>query len=88
MAQISEALRELAEGVERGETPKVVEDDQDDDHFLAGAGQADCVVTGEPHLLKLGCDKDIPILAPTAFLSRYFAEYARIRISLELAIGC
>jgi putative PIN family toxin of toxin-antitoxin system len=47
-------------------------DDPDDDKFLACAleGQADCVVTGDPHLLDLGAYQGIPIITPREFLER------------------
>jgi len=31
-------------------------------------------VTGDPHLLKLGSYKGIPILSPADFLTRFFPE--------------
>lgn len=76
LVEIDEAFREFTELVEPDETPAVVADDPDDDHFLACAdsGGADCLVTGDPHLLKLGFYKDIPILLPADFLQRYFPE--------------
>lgn len=76
LAEIDESFREFTEFVEPRETPAVVKDDPDDDHFLACAdcGHADCLVTGDPHLLKLGSYKDIPILSPADFLSRFFLD--------------
>jgi len=74
LAEIDEAFREFTELIEPNETPAVVVDDPDDDHFLACAasGGADCLVTGDPHLLKLGSFSGIPILSPTDFLTRFF----------------
>lgn len=74
LVEIEESFREFTELVEPDETPAVVEDDPDDDHFLACAdyGGADCLVTGDPHLLKLGSYKGIPILSPADFLTRFF----------------
>lgn len=74
LAEIDESFREFTELVEPHETPAVVADDPDDDHFLACAdsGAADCLVTGDPHLLTLGSYKGIPILSPADFLSRFF----------------
>ncbi len=74
LVEIEESFRELTERVEPDETPSVVEDDPDDDHFLACAdsGAADCLVTGDPHLLKLGTYKGISILSPADFLTRFF----------------
>lgn len=76
LAEIDEAFQEFTELVVPDETPAVVEDDPDDDHFLACAdsGAADGIVTGDPHLLKLGIYKGISILSPAEFLSRYFPE--------------
>jgi putative PIN family toxin of toxin-antitoxin system len=46
--------------------------DPDDDQFLACAleGKADCIVTGDPHLLDLGRYHGIEILTPREFLDR------------------
>jgi len=43
-----------------------------DDHVLAAAvsSEADCIVTGDQHLLALGSYRDIPILTPAEFLRR------------------
>ncbi len=51
----------------------MVTEDLDDDHCLACAitGGSDCLVTGDPRLLKLGTFKGIPILSPTDFLTRF-----------------
>jgi putative PIN family toxin of toxin-antitoxin system len=74
LVEIEESFREFTELVEPDETPAVVEDDPDDDHFLACAdyGGADCLVTSDPHLLKLGSYKGISILSPADFLTRFF----------------
>ena len=76
LVEIEESFREFTQLVEPVETPAVVEDDPDDDHFLACAdsGGADCLVTGDPHLLKLGSYKGISILSPADFLIRFFPE--------------
>ncbi len=76
LAEIDESFREFTELVEPDETPAVVEEDPDDDHFLACAnsGGADCLVTGDPHLLKLEFYEGIPILSPADFVSRFFPE--------------
>jgi len=44
--------------------------DPDDNKFLALAldGHAECIVTGDPHLLELHPWRGIPILTPRAFL--------------------
>ncbi len=74
LVEINEAFWEFAVFVVPNETPTVVKEDPDDDHFLACADSAaaDCLVTGDPHLLKLGAYKGIPILPPADFLSRFF----------------
>lgn len=76
LAEIDDAFQEFTELVAPDETPDVVEDDPDDNHFLAAAeaGNANCLVTGDPHLLTLGSYKDIPILSPADFLRRFFPE--------------
>jgi putative PIN family toxin of toxin-antitoxin system len=76
LADIDEAFREFSEYIEPEDTPAVVEEDPDDDHFLACAdwGRADCLVSGDPHLLKLDYYKGIPILSPAAFLKQFFSE--------------
>ena len=49
-----------------------VSPDPDDDKFLACAleAQADCIVTGDPDLLDLGCYQGIDILRPREFWER------------------
>ena len=49
-----------------------VSPDSDDDKFLACAleAQADCIVTGDPDLLDLGCYQGIDILKPREFWER------------------
>ena len=48
----------------------------DDDKLLACAleAQADCIVTGDPHLLTLGGYRGIAILKPHEFLARLAGE--------------
>lgn len=45
-------------------------DDPDDDRFLecAIAGVADCIVSGDEHLLGLGVFRGIPIVSPREFI--------------------
>lgn len=76
LAEVDEAFRLFSRIVEPVETPAVIEQDPDDNHFLAvsAAGGADCLVTGDPHLLQLGAYEDIPILKPADFLARFFPE--------------
>ncbi len=47
-----------------------VSEDPDDDKFLACAEEAgaDCIVSGDPHLVSLGSYRGIPILTPRQFL--------------------
>ncbi len=54
-------------------TARLVPDDSDDDHVLACAmaAQADVIVTGDGHLLKLGQWESIRILTPTAYLGEF-----------------
>jgi uncharacterized protein len=49
---------------------KVVDDDPDDDKYIACAKQAkaDHIVSGDPHLTKLKAYRGIQILTPTEFL--------------------
>ena len=48
----------------------VINDDPDDNKVLACAvtAEADCIVSGDNHLLKLGAFEDIPILTAKDFL--------------------
>ena len=52
---------------------KTISRDRDDDFVLACAveGNADCIVSGDPHLLDLKTYRDIPILTPKEFVTRY-----------------
>ena len=61
--------------VEVSRTP----DDPDDDKFLACAleAQAECIVTGDPHLLGLGPYHGIAILTPREFLGRLQSSFGQ-----------
>lgn len=50
---------------------QVVADDPDDDRVLecAVAGKADCIVSGDRHLLRLGSYQQVPIITVREFLS-------------------
>lgn len=50
----------------------VIEADPSDDEFLACAlkGRADAIVSGDDHLLRLDCYRDIPILSVRSMLER------------------
>jgi putative PIN family toxin of toxin-antitoxin system len=52
--------------------PPVIIDDPDDDSVLACAvaAKADLVVSGDPHLLKLGHYQGVPILTPAEAVTR------------------
>ena len=71
IAAIVAEFRAFAVLVEPTQPLAVVADDPDDDMFLecAVAGDADLIVSGDPHLLTLGAYADIPILAPATFLA-------------------
>jgi putative PIN family toxin of toxin-antitoxin system len=51
----------------------VILDDPEDDKFLfcAAAGKADCIITGDVHLLKLKQFKEVEIVSPKEFLEKY-----------------
>lgn len=53
--------------------PNPASRDRDDDFVLACAldENADCVVSGDPHLLDLKTYKGIPILTPREFVEKY-----------------
>lgn len=76
IAEIDAAFEELTEVVTPADTPAVIEADPDDDHILAAADTArvDCIVSGDKHLLQLGSYREIPILSPAGFLSRFFPD--------------
>ncbi len=64
-------FRRFAELVVPKQTPAVIEEDPEDDHFLACAfyGVPDYIVSGDPHLLRLGSYEGILILSPADFLA-------------------
>ena len=55
---------------------QVVVDDPDDDRVLecALAGKADCIVSGDRHLLRLSSYQEMPIITDREFLSRIDRE--------------
>ncbi len=61
-----------AERVAATETLSVVAADRDDNKFLevAVAAGADCIVSGDGHLLELGIFRGIPILTARAFIDQ------------------
>lgn len=64
------AFAVLASGIPEA---NAISPDRDDDFVLACALEegADCVVSGDPHLLDLKVYRDIPILTPKEFVARY-----------------
>ena len=58
---------------------QVITDDPSDNKFLAAAkeAKADCVVSGDNHLLSLGKFEDIPILNSRQFLQMMHAAETR-----------
>jgi putative PIN family toxin of toxin-antitoxin system len=71
--QVARELADLARFaivVQPAAVPTVIAADPDDDHVLAAAvaGEADFIVTGDPHLLELQEYEGIRILSPRAFL--------------------
>lgn len=71
VADIIADLRQFATLVEPTETLQVISADPADDKFLeyALAGQADYIISGDPHLLNLGEYRGIQILSPREFLA-------------------
>ena len=51
--------------------------DRDDDFVLACAvdGEADCIVSGDPHLLYLKTHQGIPILNPKEFAAQFIKKH-------------
>jgi len=76
---ICQALERYALWV-KGDTPfdKTVLSDADDVKFLACAleGRADCIVSGDHHLLQLGVFAGIPILSARQFLEQLAVQSA------------
>lgn len=64
------AIRSDSEVIEVTDPVQGVSADPDDDKFLvcAVAGQADCIVSGDPHLTDLISYQGVPILKPRQFL--------------------
>jgi putative PIN family toxin of toxin-antitoxin system len=71
IAEIIEEFRAFATLVDPTRPIMAVVDDQDDDKFIecAVAGEADVIVSGDPHLLSLREYEGLPILKPAAFLA-------------------
>lgn len=71
IGQVIAGIRSLSVLVEPAETLTVVVDDPSDNRFLEAAtvGQCDFIVTGAPHLLRVGTYEGVQIVTPAAFLS-------------------
>ena len=67
---IRSRLEAISQLVSTTTTLAVVKDDPDDDRVLerAIAGQADYIVSGDRHLLKLGSYREIPIITVRYFM--------------------
>ena len=52
---------------------RVIEDDPEDDTILIAAveGKADCIISGDKHLKKLGTYQGIPILSQAEFVTQH-----------------
>lgn len=71
IAQVVEGFRSFGALVEPPETITTIIDDPSDNRFLeaAVAGHSDYIVSGDPHLLRVGEYRGIQILQPAAFLA-------------------
>lgn len=51
----------------------VIEQDPEDDNIVIAAveGKADCIISGDKHLTKLGTYQNIPILSPAEFVTQH-----------------
>lgn len=67
---VSQEIAALAEVAEPAAVPSMVREDPDDDQVIACAiaGEADRLVTGDRHLLKLGTCAGVPIVNPDDFM--------------------
>jgi uncharacterized protein len=72
LAQALAAYAQLTLRVSPLHTPRVLPDDADDDHVIAAtlAAQADAVVSGDRHLLKLSSHQGVSILTVAQALAR------------------
>jgi len=57
----------------RAKTPKIIMEDPSDNIILAcaTASNADFIISGDKHLLKLKSFQDIPIVTPRQFINRF-----------------
>ena len=67
---VVQEIESLAEIVDPATAVSVVPDDPDDDRVIACAldGRADCLISGDQHLLKIGWYASLPIANPADFL--------------------
>ena len=68
--QYPELLREEATVIEASESFQVIDDDPDDNQFLniAVDGDAEYIVSGDPHLTRVSRFRGIDIVTPATFL--------------------
>lgn len=59
--------------LEPGEIVRVIPDDPADDYILACAvlAAAQCIISGDQHLLQLKVFNGIPVMTPDTFLKQY-----------------
>jgi len=71
VAQVVAGFRSFGVLVEPQETITAIADDPSDNRFLeaAVAGHCDVIVSGDPHLLRVGTYRGIQILRPAVFLA-------------------
>lgn len=70
-ATVIEELQGICEILNPSRRVRVIKADPDDNRILECAieSKADCIVSGDTHLLTLGRYKDIPILTPSDYLA-------------------
>lgn len=75
IADTVEELGQIWEVLPRADLPRIrkISADPSDDRVLecAVAARADCIVSGDNHLLALESFAEVPILNPTGFLRRF-----------------
>jgi predicted nucleic acid-binding protein len=69
----------MCERVQPTETLSIITEDPSDNRILecAAAGQVDCIVSGDGHLLKLEVFRNAPILKVADFLKRVQKELSK-----------
>ena len=74
MLKIAHKVINNSEIVEPSVKIDIIKDDPDDNKILecAIAGNVDCIVSNDKHLLKLKKFRNIPILTPDDFAEKYF----------------